>query len=91
MENLSDEEVRLLQSLEDEGLLSKNVVARTQVALRIANAAEKKRVKSVTIVVLILALCGLVSAAIGSSEPWLTTLCFMLAAACLFFAMWCAL
>lgn len=89
-ESLSDEEVRLLQSLEDEGLLSRNVVWRVRSALHVATVARQKRNHRAGVVVFILAQCGLMSAATASPWLWLTVLCGALCAACFVFTVWCA-
>lgn len=43
MPEFSEEEAKLLESLEQEGLLSKDVASRVRWAMRIANAAGRKR------------------------------------------------
>jgi len=42
---LSDDEVKILQAPEDEGVLSKDVAARVRTALRVANVAGKIRTR----------------------------------------------
>lgn len=84
--DLTDEDLKLLQSLEDEGLLSKNVASRVRTALRIANVAGKNRTRASIIVGLVVLACCLASAAVAAPFDFLKVLCGTLTAACLAFA-----
>ena len=79
MEDLSDEDLRLLQSLEDEGVLSRGVAWKVRAALRISNIAGKRRTWAVITIACLLSVCGLVSAAFAAPWNWLIALCVSLA------------
>jgi hypothetical protein len=83
MSELSEEDERLLASLEAEGLLSKGLAKRVRAALRVGDAVGKVRMKVSVMIALLITASVLAAVHTASPFEWLKTLSSCLIAVCL--------
>ena len=76
---MTDDELKLLEQLEAEGILSKGTVKKIRTAFRSYEVFGAKRTLFFLSVTSVLIGCGLVAVGVGSPLKWLTALAFSLA------------